>query len=217
MTTRLKLVMWALPVMLSAALVGPGAAAAQMAPLDTVVPGTGATLYEMNENMQLKGKKLVHRKAVSQLMGVAAQNTPLCPLTLPPGMVCTVNAEGKDNINLATGLGKFNGTFTVVVQGDNNTDSPEFVVASGKFAGDMDFSPAILLGIPYGTVVGKMTMDGTGAKIPFTGTFRLPFTVPGLGNLYLINPAQFPTGGFALINLNEYALGYPTVRFEIKF
>ena len=83
-------------------------------------------------------------------------------------------------INLATGLGNFGGTFTVVVQGDNATDSPEFVIARGKFHSKMDFSPAVIGGLPLGTVVGKMVLDANGGTVPFTGTFRLPFVLPCL-------------------------------------
>lgn len=133
-----------------------------------------AQLYEVTENMKLVGGKLVHRKATSELMGTANAGTPLCPLTV----VCTINATGSDNIDLATGLGNFDGTFTVVVHGDNATDSPEFVVAKGKFHGKMNFSPAVLQGIPLGSVDGQMVLDGAGGTVPFTGTFRLPFVLP---------------------------------------
>ena len=138
-----------------------------------------AQLYELTENMRLVAGKLVHRKATSELMGLAKAGTPLCPMPVgaPP---CTINATGSDNINLATGLGNFGGTVTVVVQGDNATDSPEFVIAKGKFHGKMDFSPAVLGGLPLGTVVGKMVLDGNGGTVPFTGTFRLPFVLPCL-------------------------------------
>ncbi len=137
-----------------------------------------AQLYELTENMRLVGGKLVHRKATSELMGLAKAGTPLCPMPVgaPP---CTINATGSDDISLATGLGNFGGTFTVAVQGDNATDSPEFVIAQGKFHGKMDFSPAVLGGLPLGTVVGKMVLDGNGGTVPFTGTFRLPFVLPG--------------------------------------
>ena len=37
----------------------------------------------------------------------------------------------------------------------------------------MDFSPALLRGVPYGTVVG--TMDTGQSRFSFTGVFRLPF------------------------------------------
>ncbi len=82
-----------------------------------------AQLYELTENMRLVGGKLVHRKATSELMGLAKAGTPLCPMPVgaPP---CTINATGSDDISLATGLGNFGGTFTVAVQGDNATDSP---------------------------------------------------------------------------------------------
>jgi hypothetical protein len=133
-----------------------------------------AQLYEVTENMKLVGKKVAYRRATSELMGVARANTPLCPMPVD----CTINATGSNNISLATGLGTFGGTFTVVVQGDNAADSPEAVVARGGFSGKMDFSPAILRGVPLGTVVGKMQIDGRHRPVPFTGTFRLPFVLP---------------------------------------
>lgn len=232
-----------------------------------------ARLYELTENMKLVDKKLVHRKATSELMGLAQAGTPLCPMPMgfPP---CTINATGSDNISLATGLGDFGGTLTVVVQGDNPVDSPEFVIAKGKFKGKMDFSPAILVGIPLGTVVGTLSLDGPRRDIPFTGTFRLPFvlgptntpaSLRGALNAYFggstgdsafaalfqylgstwgplpLNP--FPTafyidqlkacpngiascsrplymtddGNVFPVQASEYGLGYPAVRFEIKF
>src|SRR2546428_6069730 len=93
--------------------------------------------------MRLVGGKLVHRKATSELMGLAKAGTPLCPMPVgaPP---CTINATGPDDISLATGLGNLGGTFTAAVQGDNATDSPELVIANGKSHGKMDFSPAVL-------------------------------------------------------------------------
>ena len=135
-----------------------------------------AQLYELTENMRLVAGKLVRRKATSVLMGLAKAGTPVCPMPVgaPP---CTINATGSDDISLATGLGNFGGTVTVVVQGDNPVDSPEFVIAKGKFKGKMDFSPAILVGLPLGTVVGTLSLDGPRQDIPFTGTFRLPFVL----------------------------------------
>ena len=172
-----------------------------------------ATLYELTENMKLVGKDSPRRRATSELMGTANAGTPLCPMPVgaPP---CTINATGSDNISLVTGLGKFGGTFTVVVQGDNLVDSPEFVIAKGKFSGKMDFSPAVLVNVPLGTVVGKMVLAGGGGTVPFTGTFRLPFVFGDSPPLYLIDPAAFTV---VTVEANEYALGYPTVRFEINF
>src|SRR3989475_12173376 len=148
-------------------------------PLGGTALGADATLYELTENMKLVGKDSPRRRATSELMGTANAGTPLCPMPVgaPP---CTINATGMDNISLVTGLGKFSGTFTVVVQGDNPVDSPEFVIAKGKFSGKMDFAPAVLgiLGpdgnrhiTPMGTVVGKMHLDGVRGDVPFTGTF----------------------------------------------
>ena len=159
-----------------------------------------AQLNEMTENMKLVGNTIVRRKATSQLIGTANVGTPLCPQALvdlvnPGATTCTINATGSDNISLTTGLGKFEGTFTVVVQGDNPTDSPEFVVAKGKFKGEMDFSPAILGGVPLGTVDGTMKLDGNHKKHPFTGTFRLPFVLP-FPDAALFDAAPLPLNPF---------------------
>jgi hypothetical protein len=80
---------------------------------------------------------------------------------------------GSDNVSLTTGLGTLSGQFTTVVQGDNPVDGPEAVALRGEFFGRMDFSPAILHQIPYGTVAGRVNVRG--ARTPFTGVFRLPF------------------------------------------
>ena len=177
-----------------------------------------ATLYELTENMKLVGKDSPRRRATSELMGTANAGTPLCPMPVgaPP---CTINATGSDNISLVTGLGKFSGTFTVVVQGDNLVDSPEFVIAKGKFSGKMDFSPAVLGGIPYGTVVGTLDPNGGGHRdqVRFKGTFFLPFVFPDdpSATAYYLDF----TNGFGVVPVadNERALGYPTVKFEINF
>src|SRR5881409_2457625 len=160
-----------------------------------------ATLYELTENMKLVGKDSPRRRATSELMGTAKVGNPLCPAELvamvsPGATTCTINATGSDNISLVTGLGKFGGTFTVVVQDNNTVDSPEFVIAKGKFSGKMDFSPAVLgiLGpdgnrhiTPMGTVVGKMHLDGVRGDVPFTGTFFLPFALDASGTAYYLD------------------------------
>jgi hypothetical protein len=154
--------------------------------MPTVAMAGGARLYEMTENMKLsKQGKFERRKATSELVGTADVGTGLCPADLvaiyaPGAKSCTINATGMDSISLGTGLGPFSGTYTVVVQGDNNADSPEFVIAKGIFKGKMDFSPAILMGIPLGHVTGKITDLNTWKSTPFTGTFRLPFVIAGV-------------------------------------
>lgn len=138
-----------------------------------------ATLYELTENMKLIHKNhnpVSRRIATSALTGVAAQGTPMCPradlVSGPAG--CAINVLGSDNVSLATGLGTLSGDFTTVMQGDNPVDGPEAVVLKGTFRGLMDFSPAILKQIPYGTVVGKVRA-ARGPSVDFTGVFRLPF------------------------------------------
>ena len=223
-------VMWtalSLLFLLLALMVGPAPALA-----------ADATLYELTENMKFTGGKVVHRKATSELMGTAKAGTPLCPL--PAGAPdCTINATGSDNVSLTTGLGNFGGSFTVVVQGDNPVDSPEYVIAKGSFQGKMDFSLAVLYSVPLGSVVGKMKLDGVRGHVPFTGTFRLPFVL-GYPDAYLsgaygwgplpLTPFPFSTDASTRplylgddmqsllpVQASEYGLGYPTVRFEIKF
>jgi hypothetical protein len=145
-------------------------------------PAFDATLYELTENMKVAqrgGKRyqpVSRRIATSALTGVARVGTPLCPdpelASGPKG--CAVNVLGMDNVSLLTGLGTFEGDFATVVQGDNPVDGPEAVVLRGKFRGQMDFSPAILHQVPFGTVIGHVRAD-RGRRTPFTGVFRLPF------------------------------------------
>lgn len=201
---RKSSVMWtalSLAFLLLALLVGPAPALAQ---------GPDAVLYELTENMKLVD---ANREAISQLMGTAKAGTPLCPLPVD----CIINATGSDTISLATGLGDFSGRFTVVVQGDNPVDSAEYVVAKGKFSGQMDFSPAILVGWPYGTVVGKMVLDGVSGHVPFTGTFFLPFVGDAAGTEYYLDFNPLNPYRVVPVADNQRALGYATVKFEIAF
>ena len=185
--------------------------APRYADAQTPVPTSGAVLYELTENLSLKALAGGHRKATSELMGTALAGTPLCPTALAQGATyCMLNATGSDNISLTTGLGNFGGTFTVVVQGDNPVDSPELVIGRGHFSGKMDFSPAILKGLPLGSVVGEVGLNGS-SPVPFTGTFRLPFGM--MGSAYYLGAYGSPV----LVAPNEQALGWPAVKFEISF
>ena len=149
----------------------------------TLANAGGATLYELTENMKLvqrhhkNGPSVGRRIAMSAITGVAEPRTPLCPVPeFQSGKAgCAVNVLGADNISLTTGLGTITGVFTTVVQGDNPVDGPEAVVLKGEFNGKMDFSPAILKQIPFGTVSGKVKADGSRKREDFTGVFRLPF------------------------------------------
>lgn len=105
------------------------------------------TLYDLTENMSIlldDGQRF--RAASSALTGWAAPNTPLCPSGLVAGRTpgCVVNATGSDRIDTKTGKGDFDGTLTVVVQGDNAVDGPELVVMKGSFRGKMNFAPALI-------------------------------------------------------------------------
>jgi hypothetical protein len=150
-----------------------------------VASAGSARLYELTENMKLvqrqhrNGFAVGRRVATSAITGFASPGTPLCPKPefqsdLPGDAVgCMVNVLGHDNVSLKTGLGTLQGDFTTVIQGDNPVDGPEAVVLRGEFFGHMDFSPAILRQIPYGTVTGKV--KARGRRADFTGVFRLPF------------------------------------------
>ncbi len=214
------------------AVVGPPVPSADEAQACLAGTGPCAFLYETTENMSLKALKSGRRRATSALLGFAVRGTPLCPEELVAqsnATYCAINATGSDNISLKTGLGQFDGTMTVVVQEPNTPDSPESVIAKGHFTGKMDFSPAILQRIPFGTVTGTMKLDGLTKEVPFTGVFRLPFVNAQLGSLlcgaadaplYLVDPSNFlkpPTFGVACVADNEMAIGFPTVRFEISF
>jgi hypothetical protein len=195
--------------------------------------GPCAVLYETTENLRMKALRGGHRIATSSLLGFAVRGTPLCPEGLMPATnalpeYCVLNVTGSDNISLSTGLGQFRGSVTVVVQETNaervpTPDSPELVVARGRFTGDMNFAPAILDSVPLGTVVGRVSLDGFGGPAPFTGVFRLPFSLglPG-SNGYLLNspnavPVDMDDWVIGQVAKNETAIGYPTVRFEISF
>ena len=176
-----------------------------------------AKLYEVTENMKLKKVRespTLHRVAFSALTGTAKAGTPLCPsrVGIPS---CVVNVTGNDDVDAVTGLGKFNGKWSTVVPGDNAVDAPEYEIASGKFEGLMDFSPALVYSLPYGTVTGELRIDKDRTVYPFTGVFYLPFVWPGDPShtpLYL-----GPDGAPVPVQPNEYSLSYPTVKFEITF
>ncbi len=221
-------VMWtalSLLFLLLALMVGPAPALA-----------ADAVLYEVTEDMYLldaKGSPVsdpsqaVRRSAVAQLAGTAKVGTPLCPwevlYLVKHAKSCTVNATGADDLSLATGKGTVSGTYAVVVQDNNKTDAPEFVVMTGTFGGDADLSLALANKAPLGFITnGVATIDGVPVKFGFTGTFRLPFSldVEGrhgkprrhLGAYYLADDFK-PFG----VKHDEKSLGFPTVRLEINF
>ncbi len=193
-----------------------------------------AVLYETTENLNLKALKRERRKASSSLVGFARLGGALCPEALvmavePTAKFCTLNATGSDNISLITGFGTFTGDVEVTVQevlkGKITPDSPEVVIATGRFTGKMDFSRAIVDGVPLGSVDGFVSLGKFSKRVPFHGVFRLPFAlgIPGLPpDWYVLNapeplPADMSQWVLAPVADNETAVGYPTVRFEISF
>lgn len=203
-----------------------------------------AVLYETTENLKMKAlAQRPRRKATSSLLGFARRGSALCPEALvlaaePKAEFCTLNATGSDNISLKIGTlnagkGTFGGdvevTIQEVVNGNITPDSPEVVIATGRFTGKMDFSPAIVHGVPLGSVDGFVSLDGFSQRVPFKGEFRLPFLLPPVADavcqdpnapLYIVDLEKFgvpPTFGVSCVAANEMAIGYPTVRFEITF
>jgi len=165
---------------------------------------------------------------------------------------CTVTAVGTDAIDTETGAGSVSGTFAVVVNLDNTTDAPEFVAMTGTFKGAMQvvidtkakppkalplinlndgtFTPEAVLGFPITSTDPKVPdiralgLDPAHfGEAPFTGIFRLPFTVE---RQHVWRRASFTTreafylgdnGQLIKVQPDERSLGFPTVRVEIDF
>jgi len=157
---------------------------------------------------------------------------------------CTITAVGSDAIDTETGAGGVRGTFAVVINLDNTTDAPEFVAMTGTFEGAMQvvvdmnatppralplinlndgtFKPGAVLGVPIKDL-GMLGLDPAHfGPAPFTGVFRLPFTV----ERHMWRRASFSTreafylgdkGQLIKVRNDERSLGFPTVRVEIDF
>jgi hypothetical protein len=169
-----------------------------------------ATLYEVFENMSIaQHDGRTYREGWAALTGTARPGTLLCPLPV----TCTLHATGASSVEVTTGKGTVGGDLKVVVQGDNDVDGPEAIVLAGQFSGTMDFSPALLAGLPYGIVVGTATIEGVGSS-PFTGIFALPFRKNSVIPQYLTFTGLQPTGT-VLARSDERLFGDPMVKFEI--
>lgn len=201
----------------------PGVAAAQLG----VRSDANAVLYEVTENLKLKPLASGHRQATAALMGTVNEGTAICPESIAyaasGGAVttCNLTAMASDNISLATGKGPVEGTFAVVIQGDNPVDGPELVILKGTLEGKIDLSPAVLGGVPIGTIKGRWKakgveggpLQGVRARGTFTGTFRLPFVIPPDFGTAL----YFGEMGPVPVQFNELSLAVPTVRLELNF
>jgi hypothetical protein len=207
-------------------------------PLPALASQPDAILYEVTEDMYLMdgaGNPVSsvapggRRSAVAQLSGWAKVGTPLCPWSVlsfnPTAKKCTVNATGADYLSLATGTGTLSGKFTVVVQGDNKVDAPEFVIMTGTFSGNADLSLSLSGQVPLGFITnGVATIDGNEeASFKFTGTFRLPFSLDEGGRRFWANRLRHDafylndSGHPQRVKDQERSLGFPTVRLEIEF
>ena len=222
--------LWRLALAALATLMAPTIARAGADPVALGVPASvGTVLYEVTENMYLVDASntsvppaaAAFRMAVATLQGAAKLGSPLCPnallITNPQTKTCSITATGSDRISLTTGLGTVSGTYSIVVQGDNPVDAPEYVVQTGSFHGDMDLSTS-----PLGTVAGIFTPTGTALTIPFTGRFRLPFSVVNgtrRGSNVGDKAFYLADDGVTLIPVQsvEMSLGWPTVRLELTF
>jgi hypothetical protein len=189
--------------------------------------GYDGVLYEAAENIKVTTGKISRRMAVAVLVGTVNAGTPWCPAALGR-KTCDVTAVGADNVNLATGKGPVTAAFTIVVQGDNPLDGPEFPVIRGTLYGQMDLSTAVIgadgLALtgdewPLGTMTGTWNARGEAgsplanwtASGRLTGTFRLPFSMYGSPALYWSDAGPVPVAPA------EYLLGSAMVRLEITF
>jgi hypothetical protein len=185
----------------------------------SVAAAQDLTMYEVTEQVRLDKHGRLVLSRLAALQGTANVGTPLCPhsiLAKSPGATsCTVtalaNASPVDPVTFSV-----QGEYAVVVQDVNPVDSPEIVVQEGQFVGTVDVSLAVLAGLPLLSIQGTFTVPaGKRMKsIPFTGTFRLPFTSGGSPPLYLLDPS---TSSVVPVAAVEHSLGVPTVRLEVNF
>lgn len=197
-------------------------------------------LYEVTENVNFHPVKGVSsRNATSALLGAVAVGTPLCAsealATNAETKTCTVLATGSDEISLVTGIGTVSGEYSVVVNAPGNSavHVPDCPVEAGKFEGTIDFSRP-LQGVPVASVTGTFTRTATfvactvpiplshPAAVPFSGTFRLPFSVDQEGHAdepEVGVPAFYLSdhGHLIPVRANERDLGFPLVRLEVHF
>jgi hypothetical protein len=193
------------------------------------VNAADAVLYEVTESMYLLDSDgnvvapegAVRRKADASLYGWARVGNPLCPLdvlvTNRYAQTCSVTAVGMDDLALDSFTGGVNGTFAVVLQDDNKTDSPEFVVMNGSFKGAMDLSKR-----PLGKISGTFLAAGASEPTAFCGTFRLPFSVGRDGRRDV--PARWEKAYYLAddfttlipVQPSELSLGVATVRLELS-
>ncbi len=117
----------------------------------------------------------------------------------------------------------WNVSLVVNAPGNSSVHVPDLPLLTGTFSGINDLSPAILHGIPLGSIHGTFIIDGDPQQVPFTGTFRLPFALDAAGKVKEPNDEREDTfylgddGQLIRVQPFERVLGFPPVRLELKF
>jgi hypothetical protein len=177
-----------------------------------------AVLYEVTENVKLKGPELSFRSSNAKLLGRATPGTAICPAWLAQALnvpACTLTVDAIGRADERTGIGPMSGQLVVLAQDFNTADAPEIPIMRAPLNGTIDLSPG-LRGEPIGYITGTFhargedftLLSGYREKGRFTGTFRLPFDTPG-GALYLTEAGPVP------IQPEELVLGAAAVKLEV--
>jgi hypothetical protein len=216
-----------------------------------------AQAYELTETASLTAAgALGSEVSASSMLGFVQSGTALCPSQFAGparrahrarprgdirdlGPVCTVTITGNDIVDLATGLGTISGSFAILGPDPINptaVDAPEVPLMTGTFNGSMDFSPAVIAGVPYGTVTGVLT-SGASVSVPFRGVFVMPFGAAcspsgsddrdDRGTSYVTDcyltyalsgtPSVVTVTGMVPVTPAQKAIDFPTARFDIYF
>jgi len=183
-----------------------------------------AVLYEVTEAVASKGagsQGTGFRSSTATLSGVVRTGTAGCSeaIATPALQGCWVIVRAVGRANDDTGVGPIVGSFEVVVQDRNQTDSPEIVVLRGHVGGSIDLSPAFQQNRPVGSTSGSFTLIGVPGTVmsgqvvrgDFTGVFRLPYM--NNGHASYLSDDNNPV----LVQNAEYVLGYPAVKLEVTF
>jgi hypothetical protein len=208
--------------------VGVVALAALVVATPAVAKGPDALLYEVTENVRMVNGV---RVSTSQLSGAVKHHALLCPKEFATrtrrAETCTITVVGTSEVDINTGVGPVEGSFSVVVQDPNATDAPELVVMAGRFVGTMDMRPALTGTAPLAYVTNaSFTVDtsdaGKTGTQAFAATFRLPFSPTVDGGVERARPGRdayylLDNGKIDKVNGKERSLGAPTVRVELDF
>jgi hypothetical protein len=199
-----------------------GSAFAQSAVPDVV-------LYEVTEAVTTKGgnRPTGFRSSTATLAGVARSGVAACPeaIATPALNGCWVVVRAVGRADDSTGKGHVVGSFEVLIQDRNQTDSPEIVVLRGNVGAQIDLSPAFERNVPTGTISGSFRLRGVPGTVmeertvkgEFTGVFRMPFMVYGQAMYVIGDPLLGQVSVQVPVQAAEYVLGSPAVKLEVTF